>query len=369
MKREYWYPLSLFVIALLMNFYTVAASDFRSPLLDVSVDIRYSETAYVVGWHPEQMLGQTNTSFLVGWLVPQAAHLLQTDVVSVYRNILPVIYSLTTPLLYFLYRKWLTPAQSFLGALFFVLLPPSWQEVPTRGKSMLAEPLAVVTLLVLFRGGDDRLRVLLGSVFVVMAIWSHYTVGVMLLIWLGVILVCSLRRTQVAIVLAVGVVFFLAYFVWADRGGILTQLRMWVMGELPPHLTDRLTSTLVPSMSAASIPSGTNYTLNTASLGQLWFIRFVLFLNVAVLLCGLWVMVSKNRILTKYPDLSAWLCVAGALIVCAIIVPFFTVGLFLSGWIQLGAMALSLCFGASSEALSRWVSVPILASLVLVAVL
>jgi uncharacterized membrane protein len=356
----------LLTVALSVNLYTSITEIPANQNTDNNADVYNSQMALEHGWYPRSGYGQSWTSFVVGWIVPKATPIFDGKVTNVYRYLLPVLFSVTPLLLYALYKRYVTPKQALLGAMFFTLLPPTWQEVTTRGKSEIAEPLAVATILVALGKLPDKVRIPVGIILTALTLWAHYTVGIMLLIWLFTMLVVSENRLAAAVTLFAGTTFLFGYFNWADQGGLMTQILAW--GALE-HPVDQMTAMILPFQQEAmiaTIPEGTDYVLNGMSAIRQLSIRAAVYSGLIVMGVGALCLATRHEFIRDNRELSAWITGSAILVACALFVPFFTKGLYLSAWIQINAIGLSLLFGAATSRIPLPIPYIVLAGLVFV---
>lgn len=292
--------------------------------------------------------GNNNVSIVTSVLAPWLVETFHTTPTVIYSTVFVAIFALTPVLLYFLFRKLFTPLQSYFSALFFALLPPTYQEVPSRGKSMIAEPLMVALFLVLLSNMRARYKIPVLTLLTVLVIACHYTVGILLLCWLAVAFLVSDRKMQLVAPLAIGAVFSLAYFSYIGGGTILYGLQHW--GDIPVHTGDVVTSAILGSPSGVTIPLS-GFASNSAVTGSglaipSWLQPLAIYLSLAWMLYGSYfVLLRKGIVSSPYFEIFACAGVSGLWCLMALAYPFMTKGLYVSAWIQIGAIFLSLLFG------------------------
>ncbi len=215
MKR--YILIALYVLCLALVLSTTLTFKGPNDGDEIALAQRITET----GWHPFETRDQGNTSIVIGLIAPALSNLFHLDVVWVFKIIFPLIFALCPALLFLLYRKLLLSHwEAILACLFFILLPPTFEQVPTIAKSMVAEPLAIVALLVWFSDWRQRYKIPVLTVLIILTILSHYTVGFMLIGWLFILSIKQVRG-KALIPIAVSSVFALAYFSFAAEGAVL----------------------------------------------------------------------------------------------------------------------------------------------------
>lgn len=288
-------------------------------------EIARAREIQVNGWHITETRDQNNTSIVMGFIAPSLAGLLRVDVGQVFRIVLPAIFALSSVLLFLLYRRVLgSQTDAVLAAAFFAILPPTWEEVPAIGKSMIAEPLAILTLLVWFSSWRSRYKLPALTVLVLLTLLSHYTVGFMLLAWLGILSLVSCDRKRLSHILpvAVGVVFGAVYFAVAANGAVFYFLN---------HFSEFSPKDIHVMLNA-------NITLDQGVLvvWVRWHKYMVAFL--CVIMAGTLYLVTHK--VSMHPAFRNLVLVGTVCVLAAYFVPVVTYLLFLSRWIQISAIVL-----------------------------
>lgn len=191
-------------------------------------------------WHPTAHYGtQSSTSFVVGWLAPNLAGFLNIDVVWIYKIILPIIFSFALIFLYYAYCKQIGERKAVLACVFFMVVPIASLEVVQIGKMMVAEMFMALAVMLLVIKLKWYWQLSLFVVATVGTMFSHYTVGIALVAYIGGILIIRLilllfKRYFVVRVmpisfLAVALVIVLgsgiAYYSVADEGVIMKVMK------------------------------------------------------------------------------------------------------------------------------------------------
>jgi len=149
---------------------------------DINVEYHYSALVVKSGiWNP-QVGVEVNGVLSVVVLSPAISLVSGMNMVDVYKIVYPIIFSLTLPGLYLVWRMWLNPRFAALGCLLIAFAFPFYQLMPQLGRVEIAEFLFVTLLLAAFNGKLKRLNlntmlVILGLSLVV----SHYTTSYVVL--------------------------------------------------------------------------------------------------------------------------------------------------------------------------------------------
>jgi uncharacterized membrane protein len=181
--RDKWYAWLIYFAGLFTAYGTtmVGMSVVGS---DISRELLMSNLALQNGWDLT-LYDPSNTSVLVGWIIPQLSRLTTIEPVWIYKAVLPMIFAFTPVILYFIFRKQFGELKAFYASMFFIVVPVFALEIASIGKSMVAETLMALTLWVIFN--MSRGKNLKGVVILLLGIltlWVHYTVGIILCIYL-----------------------------------------------------------------------------------------------------------------------------------------------------------------------------------------
>lgn len=225
---------------------------------DISRELLMSNLAIQNGWDLT-LYDPSNTSVVVGWFVPLCYQIVNgvrvgfhilinptyveyspIGVEWIYKAILPVIFAFTPVMLYFIFRKQIGNLKAFYASIFFIIVPVYALEICTIGKSMVAETLMALTLWVLFNADwHDWIKYSVIGVLVILSLWAHYTIGILLCLYLGGITVWlwirdmhygvkSLGFPMLTMAIVIGVIFFCSYYynvaqglIWHSSTGIL----------------------------------------------------------------------------------------------------------------------------------------------------
>lgn len=298
------------------------------------------------GWHPFSSEVFANTSLVTSFIVPTIYHLTHLSVINIYKIILPMIFCLTPVLLYKLLRKFLDKPMAIFSVVFFLLIPPTYKEMPVIAKEQVAETLAVIVLLLLFSNIKNRYRIPLLMLTIILTLWCHYSVGFILLAWLVILVLARLvlyrKDIWLFFPLIGGAVFGYLWFTYASNGVILktieTNITTYASNSVQQAITQAVT--------------GKDFVLQPV-VGQilrinLWLIVGVMGLGVVYLLWH----IGKNK-LKEFAVLIAVVTIALAIIIYS---PKLQTKLFLDRWVQINGMVVCPLFALGSKIVSQKVA-------------
>lgn len=303
------------------------------------------------GWKI-QAADQNNASLALVLFAPWLSNTFNLDVVSIFRNIFTMIYATTPVLLYMLFRRIMSPARAFVSTMFFIVLPPSYQEIPNIGKSMIAEPLAVGSLLFLTSRTNVLIRSSMSGIFLLLSITAHYTVGIILLSWHGIVAFVTGKRVLLAGMIVIMIIVY-GYFAYVGDGAVLKGIISW--WKIGSHQTDSVKSAL----------TGGEYNVVGLYIYRLpfiipsWVMTLIIRLATAILFAGGIYWCSHRKYLIEHRELSIIIVFSAMLVTAAIYIPFLTKGLYLSRWIQLAAIPMCGLYGMATYWVPRRWSYPI----------
>ncbi len=185
-----YYTLIIYIVGLLAV-YSTTLPGLSVVGTDISRELVMSKLALLNGWNTSYT-DMSNASFVVGWLVPKLSVMLNMLPEQVYKSILPLIFAFTPVILYSIFKKQIGELKAFYAAIFFIIVPIYSLEVPTIGKSMVAETLMALCLWTMFTNWRVWQKCLVMTILAMLTIWAHYTVGIVLIGMLGLITIILL---------------------------------------------------------------------------------------------------------------------------------------------------------------------------------
>lgn len=185
-----WYSLVIYIIGLLAVYSTTLLGQSVVGT-DISRELQMSNFALANGWDLS-LIDPSNTSFVVGWLVPRLSIFFSIPPAWVYKSILPIIFAFTPVLLYLIFKKQFGELRAFYASTFFIIVPVFSLEIATIGKSMVAETLMALCLWVMFTDWRIWVKFISMLLLTLLTLWAHYTVGILLIAYLICILIVLL---------------------------------------------------------------------------------------------------------------------------------------------------------------------------------
>jgi len=155
------------------------------------------------------------------------APMLPIPLMWVYKLVYPLLFAVVPVILYFVYKKWLTPIQSFLASFLFIAFPAFAMELPTIARQMTAEVvLAILLYLLVTSNWRLRYKVPLIATCGALLPFFHYSIGLVAPILLGTSLVlASILKTGARKLIRVGfvtvVVASAIYLPLAEDGAVV----------------------------------------------------------------------------------------------------------------------------------------------------
>ncbi len=349
---KYWHLIIIMTLALALNLVSSSnsigktANDSFNELITINSIVEN-------GWEWRSANQHNNTSLVIGFIVPTITKAFPISPVDILKYILPIFCSLSPLLLYLLYRRYLSPSKSFVAALLFVMIPPTYMEVPTIGKSMVAEPLAIGALLLLTSNRKLVVRIPMLSALIILTLWCHYTIGFLLLAWLGGFILTNSRKIVNSIPLIIGVTFGYFYFSLASNGIIMSGLLYW--NDTPQPVSDIVHQLLLFQPITQKAVPGIISLIEGFTSVQLLTARIVIYSIALLGILGI-AYIIKHREWQKLQGTIGMLVVSTALVTLALFVPVFSRNLFLTRWIQIEGIMLCLLFGYGSYLVPRLTS-------------
>lgn len=177
-----WYSYLIYVSALFVTYGTtmVGCSVVGS---DISRELLMSNLALGNGWDLS-IYDPSNTSVLVGFIIPTLSKITSLSPIWIYKAILPLAFAFTPVILHRIFKPMIGEVKSFYACMFFVIMPILSLEVATIGKSMVAEPIMAMAIWITIVNMDLRQKCFIVSILTVLTLWVHYTIGLLLCIYL-----------------------------------------------------------------------------------------------------------------------------------------------------------------------------------------
>lgn len=197
---------------------------------DISGELQVSNYAAVHGWDLT-IANANNTSFVIGWFVPQLANLFGVESTWIYKIVLPLFLAAVPVVLYIMFSKLFREKRGLYATLFFISVPVMQLEIATIGKSMFAEMFMALTLLTIMssvRLGYKAAGILL---FGLITVFAHYSLGIILICYvlgIGAWVLVTQYKTEIkraVTYLVCGLVMltsFVMYYSYASNGYVMS---------------------------------------------------------------------------------------------------------------------------------------------------
>jgi uncharacterized membrane protein len=179
-----WYPPIIYLVAL-GALYSTTLPGLSVNAIDSARELLMSKLALANGWDTT-LYDPSNTSFVVGLLIPSLSLLFNISPEWVYKAIIPTIFALCPVILYLVFRKQLdSKLKAFYASMFFVMMPVFSLEIGSIAKSMVAETLMALCLWVMYTEWKSWKKCVMMIILAILTMWAHYTVGILLCAFLG----------------------------------------------------------------------------------------------------------------------------------------------------------------------------------------
>lgn len=338
-KAKYIIPLIIYITAVALFMWSARLN----PSSDSISEFTTLKDIYTYGWNPFTTEAHNNTSIVIGWLIP----VLKMNPLDVYHYVLPCIYAFTPVILYLLFKRLFNVKIAILSAMFFFLLPPSFQEVTVIGKSMVAEPLAALALYFAF--SDYKYRMPLLIVSMILCLWSHYTVGFFLVGWLLLLATYRMIKNRDKSLITpafIGVLFQYIYYSFASGGRVLINIGYQQLLNIDYQQ-------LLGYSEAQQSLSNRLMLLEPMRGGWLGIVLSVLYVFIlAVMIIGFWELLK-----TKMWEYIVLASVTGLVVALALFIKPIQYPLLISRWVQLGSITLSPIYALGASRISYIVSI------------
>ena len=143
---------------------------------DVHLEYYFAHQSLLYGWDTS-VAHAYNSSIALNIIAPALGHLVGLE--NVFKWVFPVLYSFVPVILYFIFRRFITPAKAFWGVVFFMIIPTFFIEITGIAKEQIGELFFVLAILSLI----DRKYILL-VIFGSLTAMSHYSMGFLLVFFL-----------------------------------------------------------------------------------------------------------------------------------------------------------------------------------------
>ncbi len=189
------YPLAIFVIGLCLLYQTTLMSPYPVGS-DIYTEYHFYDSVASNGIWQASIAYPVNSCLSVVMLAPIYSVALNISGIWMFKAIYPLIFALVPLVLYQVFSHQMSQKKAFLSAFFFVAVPTFSLEMIGLCRQQVAELFLVLLILLLV---DRKLklgpRLALAAIFAISVIVSHYSLGFIGFIYLGLLvpLVVMLR--------------------------------------------------------------------------------------------------------------------------------------------------------------------------------
>jgi uncharacterized membrane protein len=182
------YPVAIFVISLCLLYQTTLMSPYLIGS-DIQAEYRVYSIALTNGfWEPSTYF-TVNSCLSITMLAPVYSLILNISGIWMFKVIYPLLFALMPLTLFHVFSQQMSYKKAFLAAFFFITVPTFSLEMIALCRQQIAELFfALVILLMVDRKLRPGPKIVLAIVFVASMIVSHYGLGIIGFIYMGLFL-------------------------------------------------------------------------------------------------------------------------------------------------------------------------------------
>jgi uncharacterized membrane protein len=182
------YPLAIFIIGLCLLYQTTLMSPFLIGS-DIYSEYYFYRLVAINGFWDASIPITVNSCLSITMLAPVYSLLPNIDSIWVFKAIYPLFFALVPLILFHIFSQQMSPRKAFLAAFFFVAVPTFSLEMIALCRQQIAELfLALVMLLLVDRKLNLGTKLILASIFAMSIVVSHYSLGFIGFIYMGLFL-------------------------------------------------------------------------------------------------------------------------------------------------------------------------------------
>ena len=267
------YPLAIFIIGICLLFQTT----LMSPNLigsDIYTEYHYYQLVASSGFWNASIPSTVNSCLSITILAPVYSLLLNIDGIWMFKIIYPLLFALVPLILFHIFSQQMSSKKAFLAVFFFVAVPSFSLEMIALCRQQIAELfLALVILLLVDRRLSMGPKLTLAIIFAASIIVSHYSLGFIGFIYMGLFLpfvffirsnifrkawgwmtskfgglprsLLSRQALPAKLLIIVVVIYFVAGFAW--YGIVASGVNLDLLSSLWTGQTGVITTTEVPA--------------------------------------------------------------------------------------------------------------------------
>jgi len=182
------YPLAIFIIGLCLLYQTTLMSPYLIGS-DIYTEYHYYQLVANSGFWAASIPSTVNSCLSITMLAPVYSLLLNIDGVWVFKTVYHLLFALVPLILFHVFSQQMSPKKAFLAAFFFIIVPSFSLEMIALCRQEIAELfLALVILLLVDRKLSMGPKLTLAAIFAISIVVSHYSVGFIGFIYMGLFL-------------------------------------------------------------------------------------------------------------------------------------------------------------------------------------
>jgi uncharacterized membrane protein len=182
------YPLAIFIIGLCLLYQTTLMSPYLIGS-DIYTEYHYYQLVASSGAWNASIPSMVNSCLSITMLAPVYSSLLNIEGIWMFKAIYPLFFSLVPLILFHIFSQQMSPKKAFLAAFFFVAVPTFSLEMIALCRQQIAELFfALLIFLLVDRKLSLTPKLTLAIIFAVSIVISHYSLGFIGFIYMGLFL-------------------------------------------------------------------------------------------------------------------------------------------------------------------------------------
>jgi len=182
------YPMAIVIVALCLLYQTTLISPYLVGS-DIQTEHYFYQLVAESGYWEAAIPSSVNSTLSIVMLAPIYSLILNTSAVWLFKVVYPFVFSLVPLALFHTYSQQMSSKKAFLAAFFFVAVPTFSLEMISLARQQIAELFFVLFILLMV---DRKLglsqRLALAIIFTISMAVSHYALGFIGFIYLGLFL-------------------------------------------------------------------------------------------------------------------------------------------------------------------------------------
>ena len=358
--KERFYPYLIFASGLLL-LYATTLQGAGIVGTDASVEFLVSQLAKDQGWNLLMNFSSSNTSLLIGWIMPQLSNLTHIELTWLYKTIPPLIFAFAPVLLYLVFRKQIGDKRAFYATAFFISVPTFFTEIATINKSMVAETLMALVIWIIFSSWRGQIKAVSILFLTGLTMWVHYTIGFILIAYMLCMMIFillskinwlqlkqSIPFYTIAITVVISLVLGYLYFSYASEGRVVYNITSAIKAKVS-HIS---TGNLVESNNSV-INMGLGLDFTRASFYGKAFRILQYFTQLLIVTGSIWLLLKYRKCYNFRAEFIGGVFGACCILALCIIIPTFANVLNSARWYHLSLFFLAPMFILGCDAITN----------------